>query len=192
MTISQPYFPASLQVGILVDPFGIDFSPNASGGTAPYTFSILAGALPAGLSLSSAGAVTGTPTTVGNFSFTLQVADSTLPIPNTAQLTIAGQVWSTAALGVPVQIDAGQDGDAIYQTSTPLEANGKLYTVLQRGGRTFPGGPYTSNLGVYETADAVTWTPLDAGNNPLGIGCPLANAKPGDKKITCVYAAWVF
>ena len=36
----------------------------ATGGTAPYTFTVDGGALPAGLSLSSAGAITGTPTTL--------------------------------------------------------------------------------------------------------------------------------
>jgi hypothetical protein len=35
----------------------------AAGGTAPYTFTVYAGTLPAGLSLSSAGAITGTTTT---------------------------------------------------------------------------------------------------------------------------------
>ena len=49
----------------------------AFGGVAPYTFSITSGALPPGLSLNtSTGAITGTPTTSGTFSFTAQVVDS--------------------------------------------------------------------------------------------------------------------
>ena len=49
----------------------------ASGGTTPYTWSIVWGALPDGLSLSSAGVVGGTPTNGGTFSFIVQVADNT-------------------------------------------------------------------------------------------------------------------
>ncbi len=48
-----------------------------TGGTAPYSFTVISGSLPAGLSLSSsAGAITGTPTTAGTFSFTAQVQDA--------------------------------------------------------------------------------------------------------------------
>ncbi len=50
----------------------------ATGGVKPYTFSIIAGSLPPGLTLnSSTGAITGTPTTYGTFNFTAQVIDST-------------------------------------------------------------------------------------------------------------------
>ena len=48
----------------------------ASGGTAPYVWSTTSGAVPPGLALSSAGAVSGTPTTAGSYAFTAQVADS--------------------------------------------------------------------------------------------------------------------
>jgi uncharacterized repeat protein (TIGR01451 family) len=50
----------------------------ASGGTPPYTlYALLTGSLPNGLSLNtSTGAITGTPTTPGDFYFTAQVKDS--------------------------------------------------------------------------------------------------------------------
>lgn len=49
----------------------------ASGGVAPYTFSITAGALPPGLSLDAAtGAITGMPTKEAVFSYTAEVVDS--------------------------------------------------------------------------------------------------------------------
>jgi hypothetical protein len=51
---------------------------TASGGTAPYTYSVSAGALPAGLSLNAAtGVVSGTPGAVNSYSFTVTAADST-------------------------------------------------------------------------------------------------------------------
>jgi len=49
----------------------------ANGGTGPYTWSVISGSLPAGLSLdSSTGAITGTPTADGTDNFTIKVADS--------------------------------------------------------------------------------------------------------------------
>src|SRR6266540_712689 len=47
-----------------------------NGGTGPYTFAVTAGALPPGLSLSSAGDLTGTPTSSGSFAFTVTATDS--------------------------------------------------------------------------------------------------------------------
>ena len=49
---------------------------GASGGTAPYAWSIVAGTFPPGLSLSSNGGVSGSNTTAGAFGFTVSVSDS--------------------------------------------------------------------------------------------------------------------
>jgi RHS repeat-associated protein len=49
----------------------------ATGGTAPYTWSVAAGSLPTGLTLNaSSGVISGTPTTTGGSSFTVQVNDA--------------------------------------------------------------------------------------------------------------------
>ncbi|MBF9140881.1 T9SS type A sorting domain-containing protein [Hymenobacter properus] len=48
----------------------------ASGGTAPYTYAITAGAVPAGLSLSSGGTLSGTPTASGTFNFRVTATDN--------------------------------------------------------------------------------------------------------------------
>lgn len=47
----------------------------ASGGELPLTWSLSTGTLPSGLSLSTSGVISGTPTTAGTGSFTVQVAD---------------------------------------------------------------------------------------------------------------------
>jgi Putative Ig domain len=50
-----------------------------TGGLAPFTFSILAGTLPPGLTLDpTTGIVSGTPTTGGTYIFTIQVVDANL------------------------------------------------------------------------------------------------------------------
>jgi hypothetical protein len=52
-----------------------------TGGTMPYTWSIASGSLPAGLSLNtSSGAIAGTPTVGGGFSFTARVSDAGSPV----------------------------------------------------------------------------------------------------------------
>ena len=58
---------------------GVAYSSSigVSGGTAPYTFAVTSGTLPAGLSLhSSTGLISGTPTTVGAYSFVVTVTDA--------------------------------------------------------------------------------------------------------------------
>lgn len=64
--------PAALEDAVYAQNFA------ASGGTGPYTYAVTAGALPTGLSLSGAGALTGTPTVPGNYSFTVTATDSAL------------------------------------------------------------------------------------------------------------------
>ncbi|NTF46671.1 Ig domain-containing protein, partial [Rhizobium rhizogenes] len=49
---------------------------TASGGTGTYTYAVTSGALPAGLTLSSAGDLSGTPTAAGTFNFTVTATDS--------------------------------------------------------------------------------------------------------------------
>src|SRR5690606_10469748 len=48
---------------------------SASGGTAPYTFSTT-GSVPPGLSISSSGMLSGTPTIAGDFIFTVVATDA--------------------------------------------------------------------------------------------------------------------
>jgi hypothetical protein len=49
---------------------------NATGGSPPYHWYLIAGSLPAGLSLSSGGLISGTPTTVQTSSFTVRAIDA--------------------------------------------------------------------------------------------------------------------
>lgn len=77
--LAQCNKPPNGQVGVAYGPSGAGHYIGASGGTSPYTFSIVGGALPPGLSLTGSGAdaglISGTPTTAGLFLFTVQVQD---------------------------------------------------------------------------------------------------------------------
>src|SRR5205085_5705448 len=76
-----------LAYGIVNEVYAGDLT--VSGATAPATWSITAGALPAGITMSSAGHLSGTPTAAGSPSFTAQVGSG------------AG-VTATRALTLPV------------------------------------------------------------------------------------------
>lgn len=54
------------------------FQMQAGGGTAPFIFAIIAGSLPAGLSLSAAGLISGTPSGTGLSAFTIEATDANL------------------------------------------------------------------------------------------------------------------
>jgi hypothetical protein len=79
---------------------------TATGGVAPYAFSLANGtSLPAGLTLSSSGTISGTPTNAGSTAFTVDVVDSTTPTPlsQTGNLSItvnpAGQACGNMSTG---------------------------------------------------------------------------------------------
>jgi hypothetical protein len=71
---------------------GTDYSAEveATEGTVPYTWSISAGSLPDGLTQDEdTGAISGNPTTAGEYTFTVQVDDSSDPAQSdTQELTI--------------------------------------------------------------------------------------------------------
>jgi hypothetical protein len=70
--------PLTLPSGTLGVPYGE--TVTASGGTAPYTFTVSSGALPTGTTLNMAtGQISGTPTVIGTFNFCITVTDANAP-----------------------------------------------------------------------------------------------------------------
>jgi len=108
---------------------------SASGGTPPYSWSLVSGALPAGLSLSASGTISGSPTTTGTANFTVQVADSASQTAQKAlsiAVTAGGTQYDSLFLSqtVPTTLTPGQTfnatvswlntGTATWQGSTGL------------------------------------------------------------------------
>jgi len=60
----------------------------ANGGVRPYSWSVVAGQLPPGLSLSGSGLISGTPATAGTFPFTARATDQS-GAQTTGELSIA-------------------------------------------------------------------------------------------------------
>jgi hypothetical protein len=72
---------------------------GASGGTQPYTFAVTAGSLPAGLAFSSGGTLSGTPTSIGTFPFSVTVTDANSSTATQAyQLTVAAPALPAPAI----------------------------------------------------------------------------------------------
>jgi uncharacterized protein YhjY with autotransporter beta-barrel domain len=120
-------------------------SVAASGGTAPYSYTLSAGALPPGLALDTAtGAVTGTPTAGGIFNFTISVTD------NTGQVGTQAYSLSIAEADIaitPTSLPAATRGFAV---STSFAASGGVapYSYALAPGSSLPTGVTLSPAGV--------------------------------------------
>jgi hypothetical protein len=95
-------------------------SLQASGGTGPYTWSLAPGStpLPNGLSLSSAGTISGTPTTANTFNFTVRVTDSTSATADRGLSIVVsnpGTAWNAEFVSqtVPSSVSPGQQFNGI-------------------------------------------------------------------------------
>ena len=101
---------------------------TATGGTAPYTFTVTTGSLPNGLTLASGGALTGTPTTLGTFTFTVTATDNTGCTGTRAYTVIvSGNGLQFYALPAPVRLLETRAGFSGCTTpGVPINANGTL------------------------------------------------------------------
>jgi hypothetical protein len=74
-TISPAPVAQVIQGGVVNQPYSETIT--TSGGTAPYVYSVIGGALPTGTSLnSSTGVISGTPTATGTYTFTVKSLDA--------------------------------------------------------------------------------------------------------------------
>lgn len=139
------------QVSITIDPMTVlPFTPpaalvgkaitsatfKANGGKTTLVWTVSGGALPPGLKLSTSGALSGTPVTGGAYTFTVRVADASVP-KNYAyrEVTMNVTPMTVATTSVP----AGRVG-TMY-TTTALKANGGKTTLVWSviGGSLPPG-----------------------------------------------------
>jgi large repetitive protein len=98
---------------------------SATGGVAPYTWTVNSGALPGGLTLGNDGSVSGSPTSAGNFSFTIQVADagnSTASLPGTISIAapLSASLISSCAQYCRVELGCASVCGAFGQQSGGL------------------------------------------------------------------------
>lgn len=131
----------------------------ASNGTAPYTFAITSGALPAGLSLSSAGKLSGTPTAGGSFNFTATATDAN---SFTASRAYTINIGAAAVTLTPATVPGATLAAAYSQT---LNASGGVapYTYSVTSG-TLPAG-----VSLNSTTGVLSGTPTAAGSSTFTV-----------------------
>jgi hypothetical protein len=100
----------------------------ATGGTSPYTYSIIGGALPANLTLNvTTGAISGLPIVAGSFPYTAQVTDS------------IGQTYSASGENCPLTVNPPPTATCVAITAV----QGVAITPVTMTGSGGAGGPYT-------------------------------------------------
>jgi hypothetical protein len=121
---------------------------TASGPAGPYTFTISSGSLPPGLTLSNSGALAGTPTAAGNFTFsvtavnpslvsgsqayTLTIDDRPSPLPPPADLTEQNaSQWIAWADGATATVQDDPDRKVAGQTALAFRTTGAFDTSVR-------------------------------------------------------------
>jgi putative Ig domain-containing protein/IPT/TIG domain-containing protein/SMP-30/gluconolaconase/LRE-like protein len=111
---------AALAAGTVGVPYSATL--QAIAGKAPYTWSVTGGALPAGVSLSSAGKLSGTPSAAGAATFSVTVLDSTTPTVQRARRSLTLTINPPPPARVWVGNGANSDVNAFPLTATATTA----------------------------------------------------------------------
>jgi uncharacterized protein (TIGR03437 family) len=159
LTIAQPQALSISQVsGFVTGASGtvdVAYSQTlaATGGVPPYTWSMLSGTLPPGLTLNAAGIVSGTPTDPGSFSFVVQVGD-TAGAAATSAVRIAIQ---PAPLILTTQsLPAGMNSVDYPQQQLTVTGGVPPYIWALGIGSSLPTGMSLSTSGVLSGVPTVT------------------------------------
>jgi Putative Ig domain len=146
------------------------YTLTATGGTTPYAWSVNAGSLPPGITLSSDGVLSGTPTLAGSYPFTVNVIDANKGIATTSiTLTVAAGLLrmtapsavalpsvapggtTSAKLGTVTVTDArgltGATWTATVSATAPATGTKTPAQTIPLGGVTYRSGPATATTG---------------------------------------------
>lgn len=147
----------------------------ASGGVAPYSYAMTAGTLPPGLSLNpGTGVLSGTPTTGGNYSFTVQATDAQ---PNTGVRSYT--------------VNIGTNSLVINPATLPPAVRGRSYSVVvtATGGvapysYSVSSGALPPGLALNATTGVISGTPTTASASSFTIRAIDTNGNTGSRAYT--------
>ncbi|MGC2635841.1 MAG: putative Ig domain-containing protein [Acidobacteriaceae bacterium] len=161
VTLNIPTNPAittalgALTAGQVGSTYSVTIAP--SGGISPYTWTVKSGNLPTGLTLgASTGTIGGIPTATGNYTFTLQVADSGAPTTLTASGQFTIDIASAPAIVFSTTSLPNGTIGTIYSSSVSATGGAGALTFAVTSG-SLPAGLSLASSGV------LTGTPTTAG-----------------------------
>jgi hypothetical protein len=164
---------------------------GATGGASPYSFALGGGKLPDGLSLNSNGTVSGTPTTPGTFTFSVNVTDSAggstgrdfsitiAPAP----LVVTGPASGTGTQGTPITMTYGGSGGVAPYRCTAAGAlpPGTTFTSCALGGTPATPGTYSFRVTVADSTGVIATKDVSLVISPpaLSLSGSVGNGKVG-------------
>lgn len=161
---------------------------SASGGTAPYTFAVLSGTLPAGLTLASGGTLSGTPTSPGSYTFTVKATEPDLCI---------GSQSYTLVIDAPVVPGIGRIGTAqiFYDTSGSVSTLSASITMSASSSNRLAllgllgGAADTLTSCTYAGAAMTVINKIQSPNDSWVYLLQLVNPATGANTLTCSFSA---
>ncbi|WP_250634206.1 putative Ig domain-containing protein [Pinirhizobacter soli] len=179
---------------------------TASGGTSSYTYALTSGTLPTGITLTSAGLLSGTTTQAGSFPITITATDSTTGTgpfskPQNYTLTIAGPTIAIAPASLPNgtvgtgynQTLSASGGTAPYTFSNPsanLPAGLSLGASGTLSGTPTTAGDYTFSVIATDAQSFTGSRSYTVHVAAIAPGAPTsANATAGDAQASVAFAA---
>lgn len=148
-------FPSVLSTAIVDSPYTANI--QALGGTSPYTFAVTDGTFPPGLNLSNSGAITGTPTSVSTFNFTITAYD--------IYSSYGNQVYNLEVIPPPITVSP-----AIVPQGTVGVSYSQTFTAS--GGTspyTFTSPQLPQGMSLNLTTGVMSGSPLVEGYEPFTI-----------------------
>jgi len=181
ITVNEQTQPLTITTEALPDGIvGTQYSAtlSASGGTAPYTWSLVSGSLPTDLTLSNAGVISGTPSAAGTYNFTVKVEDSSSPKKQaTKQLSINVNEQTQP---LTITTEALPDGIVGTQYSATLSASGGIppYTW------SISSGSLPNGLILSPSTGAISGTPIEQGTYNFTVQVQDADSNTAAKNLS--------
>jgi hypothetical protein len=157
---------------------------QATGGTTPYTWSLVTGQLPVGLSLAAdSGAITGTPTQAGSFSFTARVSDGGTVAPQKSFTISIASSEPVAAVSIATgSLPSGTSGTAY---SASLQATGGQAPY----GWSLASGALPAGVSLNPSTGVLSGTPSESGQSSFVAKVTDSNAASAQKSFSISIAA---
>ncbi|WP_219114458.1 putative Ig domain-containing protein, partial [Janthinobacterium sp. UMAB-56] len=185
VTVSVPSVsltPATLPNPLAEAPYSATLT--AAGGTAPYTFSVSSGSLPAGLSLNTAtGVLSGTTNVAGSFTFSLRASDSSTGVgaPFSASNSYTVSVGAPVIAVTPGTLPAATVATAYSQQLTASGGVGPYAYTVSSG--SLPAGLTLNSSGL------LSGTPTAGGSFTLTVQAADAHLFTGTQSYTIVVSS---